>query len=411
MVMQTDLSLHSVHLLEGIFSHVAVHISTDQSSPYIPQDLVYLQSLNQEVELIKMWINLMFFFLYSISICSAKSLAIQHLNMKLNRVNRITNGLQSDIEDIWTALSNIAMNNQNNFLNNTDQEQNSANAVIQLLNGSIVDVKNLKSEVEQFVQYAKKGLRSEKTFSRDTTKHLTKSQNEFQTKITKEISDMKNWMQNFQEKQLQLQEDTLEQFQQQADVDNKKNQITIQNLKQEYKNELDENKAETQTCYDKLLSVEQKADDKISFVKDKINDKLSQAATCDKGWESFQSHCYFFGDDKKTWDEAKDFCQAQNSSMAEIETENELQFVAKTSKAEHFLWVGANDRAVEGQFIWYSSKQPVPQDYWYRGEPNNSEGDENCAELYTHPKYLGKLNDQQCYELRSYACEKNKFIF
>ena len=408
--MQADLSLHSVHLLEGIFSHVAVHISTDQCSPYIPQDLVYLQSLNQEVELIKMWINLMLFFLYSISICSAKSLAIQHLNMKLNRVNRITNGLQSDIEDIWTALSNIAMNNQNNFFNNTDQKQKPPNEVIQLLNDSIADVKNLKREVEQLVQYTRKGLRSEKTFSRDTTKHLTMSQNEFQTKITKEISDMKSWMQNFQEKQLQLQEDTLEQFQQQADVDNKKNQIIIQNLKQEYKNELDENKAETQACYDKLLSVEQKADDKISFIKDKINDKLSQAAACDKGWESFQSHCYFFGHDKKTWDEAKDFCQAQNSSMAEIEAENELQFVAKTSEAEYF-WVGANDRAVEGQFIWYSSKQPVPQDYWYRGEPNNSEGDENCAELYTYPKYLGKLNDQQCYELRSYACEKNKFIF
>ncbi|MBI3852376.1 MAG: tandem-95 repeat protein [Verrucomicrobia bacterium] len=59
----------------------------------------------------------------------------------------------------------------------------------------------------------------------------------------------------------------------------------------------------------------------------------------------------------------------------------------------HLLWIGINDVASEGHFVW-SSGEPVGFTYWAPGEPNNALTGEDFAALYPpgHP-LAGQWND------------------
>ena len=349
---------------------------------------------------------------YSSVICSTQTPAIRHLNANLNRLHRQTNMLKQDIDYIWNVLSDAAVNSRNVDTNQTTLEDSPTNEMLQLLNASVIaDIKGLKLEVEQLVNYARKGFRSEKAHNRDAMMKLTNSQNELQSKTSKEIADLKIL--------LQMQRQLIDELTVKVEEDNKKQQHIIHTLTQDYKDELEENKAEIQACNNKLTSVGQAVEGVkqvaegnkkiISSVKSRINEKLWEVAACDDGWKSFLGHCYFFSSEAMTWDKAMEFCQNKNSSLLEIDSNEEVQFILASAGANNFLWVGANDRAEEGQFIWQSSKRPVQQHLWYKNEPNNSGDGEDCAEFYKHRE--GKLNDNTCSESVAFVCESKKIIF
>ena len=44
-------------------------------------------------------------------------------------------------------------------------------------------------------------------------------------------------------------------------------------------------------------------------------------------------------------------------------------------------YIGATDEAVEGQWRWLTSGEPVTFEILYTGEPNNVDGDENCLSM------------------------------
>ena len=363
--------------------------------------------------LIKAWIVFTWLFLFKM-VCSSKNAAIRHLNMKFERLNRITDGLKRNVDDIWRAMSATVVNKQTDISNNTNQEETKPDDIMRLVNETVSDVKELRTEVEELAHIVKHGFQKEKKLSRDALKNMENHHDEFQTGVRKEIMDLKKWLQSFQD-------DVLKTMKLQTEEDNRKCQLLIQNITNDFTIKLDENSMDTAACYDKFDRVvqnvtvaERQMNDKIAHVKDVINEKLFQVAACITGWENFHGHCYFFSSVKKTWDEALEFCQSMNSYIVETDSDGEVNFVATKFKGKQVsFWVGANDRQEEGKFMWQNSEQLVPHAFWYKNEPNNSGGDENCAAFYstTARDFFGKLNDDQCYNTRVFVCERSNSIF
>ncbi|BFZ25387.1 hypothetical protein BsWGS_28427 [Bradybaena similaris] len=48
---------------------------------------------------------------------------------------------------------------------------------------------------------------------------------------------------------------------------------------------------------------------------------------CYQGWHYYQKHSYGLGGDQVTWADAEDVCKEFDSGLAEIETDEENQFI------------------------------------------------------------------------------------
>ena len=70
------------------------------------------------------------------------------------------------------------------------------------------------------------------------------------------------------------------------------------------------------------------------------------------------------------------------------------------SAQNQWIWVGLNDKAMEGQFVWSDDTTFVfPQ--WVTGQPDGGIL-ENCA-IYFFT--VGKLYDVHCFAILPYICE------
>ena len=51
-----------------------------------------------------------------------------------------------------------------------------------------------------------------------------------------------------------------------------------------------------------------------------------------------------------------------------------------------YAWVGLEDFAIEGQFVWVSTQEPPQYTHWQPGEPNNALGREDCGMISSTSK-------------------------
>ena len=122
-------------------------------------------------------------------------------------------------------------------------------------------------------------------------------------------------------------------------------------------------------------------------------------------------HLYKFITGSIDWNTAEPAASALtaygvNGYLATITSQSENDFISPRLSADG--WIGASDNAVEGQWTWVTGPETgtlfwsgeyngslVPGQYanWNSGEPNNSGGDENCAEYYSGSS---KWNDLPC---------------
>ena len=63
------------------------------------------------------------------------------------------------------------------------------------------------------------------------------------------------------------------------------------------------------------------------------------------------------------------------------------------------FWIGANDEAEEGTFVWEDGNNFCYMN-WEYNEPNNWDPDEDCVVVNKG----GRWNDLYCYRHRYYAC-------
>ncbi|XP_025097816.1 perlucin-like protein isoform X1 [Pomacea canaliculata] len=129
------------------------------------------------------------------------------------------------------------------------------------------------------------------------------------------------------------------------------------------------------------------------------------APQCTHGWILYQSSCYGFGDEDVTWEGAQEFCQLFDSSLAEVETSEENEFLKGIARNRNYasMWLGGTDVFSEGFWIWAGSKQPLGFVDWHTGEPSNSRPGEDCLMLYKSVNY--QWNDGPCNTATKFVCE------
>jgi hypothetical protein len=122
----------------------------------------------------------------------------------------------------------------------------------------------------------------------------------------------------------------------------------------------------------------------------------------------FDSRAYRFCTVPVNWEGARARCAAAGYRLVSIETDAEQRFLlAETQALSRDWWIGLNDRAREGTFVWADAVPLGVFRPWVPGEPNNggSDGAENCVEMQPREIAAGVWNDKECDATRPYICE------
>ncbi|KAK7108591.1 hypothetical protein V1264_016300 [Littorina saxatilis] len=129
---------------------------------------------------------------------------------------------------------------------------------------------------------------------------------------------------------------------------------------------------------------------------------------CPNGWTQFQNSCYEYMSSAHKWTDAQTSCKSldQHGKLVEIGSADENNFVANFVKSHggQNVWVGINDMAKEGHFVFGTSTWGLPYTNWNPGEPNNNAGSEDCVAIDVQ-RYNGHWHDQNCDNQLSFVCE------
>lgn len=100
---------------------------------------------------------------------------------------------------------------------------------------------------------------------------------------------------------------------------------------------------------------------------------------------------YFLNPTSLSGTAAQAFAQTLGANLISVQSaaENQCIIDALNNMGQTgVIWIGFNDEAVEGNFVWYD-QSPVTYTNWAPGEPNNAGGNENYVQIYPN----GQWND------------------
>lgn len=141
----------------------------------------------------------------------------------------------------------------------------------------------------------------------------------------------------------------------------------------------------TADCDDFDDQMHPNAVERCNLLDDDCNGIIDDPAECPKiydltGPDGHLYRLYFRG---TTWEEASNYCRAQNMEQTSIHDWQTAQFLAFELMARIQLeegWIGLNDRDVEGDFVW-SDDSPVDFLPWASGFPREDGRDSDCVVL------------------------------
>ncbi|XP_069110205.1 C-type lectin domain family 17, member A-like, partial [Argopecten irradians] len=94
-------------------------------------------------------------------------------------------------------------------------------------------------------------------------------------------------------------------------------------------------------------------------------------------------------------------CRKDNANLVKIESHAETNWLKVFAGSLDRPWIGANDRAREGDWRWVGDNSKLTFKNWYPGMPDNTRN-EDCAHIYPGWKW----NDGSCSSGKQFICEK-----
>lgn len=136
---------------------------------------------------------------------------------------------------------------------------------------------------------------------------------------------------------------------------------------------------------------------------------------CPAPYELVGDRCIYLNDEFLTWDMARTRCSelagGYTSDLAVLSECDLFSAVVRLLEAKQgasglsdWVWVGAHDAEVTGEFRWLNGDYINPGvPFWCPGQPNNFEGRQHCVMLWGTNYYYGA--DEDCSSIHKSLCE------
>ncbi|XP_058511674.1 natural killer cells antigen CD94-like [Ochotona princeps] len=72
--------------------------------------------------------------------------------------------------------------------------------------------------------------------------------------------------------------------------------------------------------------------------------------SCQEKWFCCGRNCYYFSEEKLTWDESVKICHNKGSSLVKIDDNKELNFIQ--SQMKYAYWVGLSRKGTMHEWTW-----------------------------------------------------------
>lgn len=84
--------------------------------------------------------------------------------------------------------------------------------------------------------------------------------------------------------------------------------------------------------------------------------EVSECCACLEKWIGYQCNCYFISKEEKSWEESRDFCASQNSSLLQLKTRTEMSFM---NTSQNFFWIGMRYSEELNAWLWEDGSFPL----------------------------------------------------
>ncbi|XP_033949243.1 asialoglycoprotein receptor 1-like isoform X2 [Pseudochaenichthys georgianus] len=133
-------------------------------------------------------------------------------------------------------------------------------------------------------------------------------------------------------------------------------------------------------------------------------DKI-RARPCQTGWSKFDISCYFVSLVSKNWTLSRQECIEEGADLVVIDSLEEQAFLNMLMHKGQNVWIGLTDSLQEGTWMWVDGSN-VTTKFWQPGQPNSYNGNQDCGENLQKTPGVGEWNDDGCFAVQNWICEK-----
>ncbi|XP_036439373.1 CD209 antigen-like protein 2 isoform X2 [Colossoma macropomum] len=122
---------------------------------------------------------------------------------------------------------------------------------------------------------------------------------------------------------------------------------------------------------------------------------------------TYNGSFYYISKEINTWNKSRSYCRERGADLVIINSRGEQDFVDKL-RNKNQAWIGLTDQASEGVWKWVDDSA-LTTGYWFRGEPNDSNRNEDCAVSGYKEDNASNWADSSCENKKLWICEKKMF--
>uniref|UniRef100_A0A8C8Z7F4 Natural killer cells antigen CD94 n=1 Tax=Prolemur simus TaxID=1328070 RepID=A0A8C8Z7F4_PROSS len=124
----------------------------------------------------------------------------------------------------------------------------------------------------------------------------------------------------------------------------------------------------------------------------------SDCYSCPEKWVGYKCNCYFISSELKTWEESRNSCVSQNSSLLQLQNRDELAFM---HSSQYFYWTGLSYNEERRDWLWEDGSALSRNLFTLPETPHSK----SCI-LYSP---VSDTLDESCETKNRYICNKSLF--